>query len=412
MKLLKDHTSSVWDKILIFVCIFMLFTQLRALLRVFFPSINEIIFLLAGCVIVAYLVKELFWKKAYVWLLTYFLVVLLNFLSGDFYFDSLGDAIQEVAILFFTSAIVYYSMQRQKVQLSKHLLFLTLLLIIYYSISSLKIEINNPGIIRETVYMANIGETTFLNNLYFQGLINYQLPHALPILIPPLIMNVREKKNSWIWRLLYLSALIAIAVIVYISNAATALFLSVLMLILSWIVRKETLGKNVPWIILIAIIAVPFLYNIDVILKPLLRLFSSTENTLYYDKIESILRSSEMGTATGSVASREAKYDITLAQISENILLGTNQQTGGHSAIFDRLACLGIIGWIPYLCFLFFQIKITKKHLAPDTLIYYYLGLTAALIMLASKNMSNWETWFMALTILPLLLWFPKQKVS
>ena len=406
MSRFKIKDLSVWDKTLLIICVFLLFTQLRAL----FPLINGMIVMLVGCLIVAYFSKDLFKEKAFIWLLPYFLVVFMNYISGDLYFDSYGDVFQEVAFLFFASSITYYSFRKTKVFFSNVLISLVLLIIIYYSISSLLIEQTSPGIIRETVYMSNLGETKELQLLYLQGLINYQLPHALPILIPPLVMNVREKNNKKYRKMFCLFALVSIAIIVYISNAATALFLSSLILLLSLVVRNDSMKNNATRLFLTMIVAIPLLYNADVILEPLMRLFSSTDDSLYYDKIESLLKSSESGTATGSLASREAKYDITLTQIGENFLLGTNENTGGHSALIDRLACLGIVGWIPYLCFLYYQIIITRKYINRNSLAYYYLGLTAAIIMLVSKNMSNWETWFMALTILPLMIWLPNQK--
>ena len=402
---IKTKKIRIWDCVLLFICFFMTFKQLNVL----FPPLSTVGFLMVGSLVLFFLANPRLNATSSVWLALYSLVLVLNYLSGDKYFDSIGDVVQEIVILFFTSSLTFYIISNEHIKLAKILIFSTLAVIIYYSISSFIIEQENPGIIRNTVYMTNVGDLEELRFVYSRGLATYQLPHAVPILIPPLVMCIRGNTIRKWQRILYVVALIAIFVITFISYAATALFLAISILILTLLFRAGKAQNNIVRLVVIGIILLPLIINPGIIVKPFLGLLSSAEDASYVEKLMDIEQLTGSGVSSGSVAARESKYEITLYEIMENPLLGTNNRTGEHSAIFDRWACLGLIGWIPYLMFLFSQYKLALKRICKDKRAYYVLGILAASFMLFTKNMSNWETWFMVFTILPLMIWLQSQ---
>jgi len=397
---------SFCDIVLLFVCLFLTFKQLN----VFFPPLYTVGVLLAGCLLLLFITKNRLRDVSIIWFVVYAVVLVLNFLAGDSYFDSIGDVIQEIAILFFTSTLSYYVFAGKYVRFAKVLIYLILAIITYYSVSSFILEQEFPGIIRNTVYMTNLGELDDLRIYYMSGLATYQLPHALPILIPPLVMVIRQRSNPTWERFLGGIVLIAVFIITFISYAATALFLSILMLLLALIVRQGSIKDNIARLAVVGIIFLPIIISPSFILRPLSDLFSTAEDASYIDKLIDIQKLADSGTATGSVAARESRYDITFDEIIEHPILGTNEQTGDHSAIFDRWASLGLVGWIPYIVFIALQFKAIKKRISKEARPYYVLGVFAALFMLFTKNMSNWETWFMVFTILPLMTWLQSQK--
>lgn len=404
---IKTKKNRIWDYVLLFICFFLTFKQLN----VFFPPLFTVGFLLVGCLVLIFFVYERPRDVSIIWLTLYTIILALNFLSGDSYFDSIGDVIQEIVILFFTSTLTLYVFDVKHVRFAKLLLFITLAVIIYYSISSYIIEQNAPGIIRNTVYMTNLGELDNLHLLYMRGLVTYQLPHALPILIPPLVMGIRDSSKKLWLKVFFGITLFAIFVLSFISYAATSLFLSILMLIISFLVQHGSIKENIAKFFVVGIIILPIILNPGFFLQPLSDLFSSAEDASYIDKLLDIQKLTDSGTSTGSVAARESKYEITINEIIENPLIGTNKRSGEHSAILDRWACLGLVGWIPYIVFLFYQFKVIKKRISKEARHYYDLGVLAALFMLFTKNMSNWETWFMVFTILPLMIWLQSQKI-
>ncbi len=394
------------DILLLLVCFFLTFKQLNVL----FPSIYTMIFLLVGCIVLLYYARNRFRGSSIMWLVLYTIVLALNYLSGDTYFDSVGDVVQEVAILFFTSTLTYYIFTKGHMWLAIVLVFITLAIILYYSISSYYIELEYPGVIRNTVYMTNVGDLHELRLLYLRGLSTYQFSHAVPILIPPLVVGIRKSSNNKRIRIFFIVVLIAIFVITFISYAATALFLSIIMLILTLIVSQGSTKNIIINLTIAGILFLPIIISPSFFLKPLYGLLSSAEDASYIDKLMDIQKLTDSGVSSGSVAARETKYVITINEVINHLLVGTNERTGEHSAILDRFACLGLVGWIPYLIFIYFQLKAPFRRINREFYSYYVLGVLAALFMLFTKNMSNWETWFLVFTILPLMTWLLSQK--
>ena len=113
----------------------------------------------------------------------------------------------------------------------------------------------------------------------------------------------------------------------------------------------------------------------------------------------------ETGKATGDLGGRMDKYSISMSILEGSILIGSDMQTGEHSAILDRLACLGLIGWIPYIIYIIKNTLKQNKLLPKKVSAYYIIGASTAILMLLSKNMSDWDTWFMYFCLLPVMLW-------
>ena len=397
----KNNRFLLWDWFLILVCCVYTFEQLS-----YFLPVKEIVFLLVGCVVVLFAKKGLGLDRSLFWLALYSIVLFVNFFSGDKAFSNFGRVIQEVAILFFTAKLFCYIVTKDLSKMSYYLIVSTLAIIIYYSIFTYLIDMQNPGIVRRTVALANQGDEELMT-LYSNGLVNYSLPHAVPILIPAIIINIKNKSLAIRTRLLLILSLIAALVIVYLSYSATALLLSLVTLVLSLVVKSGNLKDNIIRLAFVSIIALPFIINIDLLLNPLVRFFSSSEQATYFDRLLDIQNLANTGTATGDIEDRKNMYDITLSSLNGNLLFGVNEKPGGHSAILDRLASLGLIGWVPFICFIIYQIRYTVKRIDGYSLSYYVVGVFAGIIMLLTKNMSNWEVWFVLFTLMPLMLWLP-----
>ena len=403
----RNDRVLIWDWFLILVCSVLTLEQLSL-----FLPIKDIVFLLVGCIVIVFSARKgLRLNRSFIWLAIYAILLFINYFSGDSYFSNIGRVVQEIAVLFFTAMLFVYIVTKDHRKLSFYLIIIILAIIVYYSVFTYLIDLQNPGIVRQTVALANEGneELTFL---YSRGLVNYSLPHAIPILIPAIIMNLKKKESNKTTKVLLFVSLIAALVIVYLSYSAMALILSIVTLVLSLIIRKGSLQDNIIRLVIVSILALPVIINIDILLNPLVLLFSSSEQTTYFDRLLDIQNLTRTGSTTGDIDSRMNMYEITVSALNGNLLFGTNDPLGGHSAIIDRLASLGLVGWIPYICFIIYQIKYTIKRIDGYSLSYYVIGFLAGITMLLTKNMSNWEMWFVMLTLMPLMLWLPNQKKS
>lgn len=390
--------------ILFAICFFLTFTQINS----FFSTSVKFIITLVGCFICLLTFKRYLRLKFISWLLLYFVILCINFVIGDKYFSRFPNIIQEIVFLIFPACISTILLYRKKFGIIKLLLLTTIALIVYFTISSVIIESIFPGAIRSTVFLLNTGDESTLNMYYRMGMTNYALPHAVPILIPALVVYFRDKKEKIIIRYSALILIFLIFVLVYVSYAMIPFLMCFVFLILSFLVRADkSIKTNLTRIGVIMFVCLPLLFSSSLMIDAvgeLSELFGTTD-TVYKDRIEDIQGFSKTGNAEGDLNARFNRYDDSLSLFDGNILLGTDKQPGEHSIVIDRLAVLGLIGIIPYLAFLYMQSAYISKFIDKKNKLYYFLGISAGFMLLLTKNMGGWETWFLMFTILPLMIW-------
>lgn len=401
VKIIKDYIP-------IFICIFLGFTQLKVLV----PFVNSLVVMIVGLGI-SFLFYKMFYRQVYlIWMITYFLVLLLNNFIGDFYFSLISNVIEEICVLLFPAAFSYYVITQNKISLGKALVCSFYVLIIYSSITTFIVDMLFPNAVRSSVALLNRGEVEVLNLYYGLGMVTYKFTHALPVIIPALIFAVLKSKAKGLFRLMALLTLVAALLTIYISNATTALLLAILALASSLLISENSNETTFIRLALLIFIVMPLLINSN-LLEDMLNTVSSlngSETNDYVSRLEDLREMSDTGEAAGDLESRMDKYSISLSILKGDIFLGSDLPTGEHSAILDRLACLGLIGWVPYIIYIINIIISNKKYLLSNKVVPYYLiGVVTAILMLSTKNMSGWDMWFMFFCLLPVSLWFYSQ---
>lgn len=395
-KLLRDYIPIIF-------CVFLSFTQLK----VFLPFINSLVIMAIGLIISVLYYRD-FYKQAYIrWIIVYALVLVINNLFGDYYFKLITNVAEEICLLLFPAALSYYIISKRKYTVASILVYAFFLLIVYSAVASFIVDTIFPDAIRTTVYLSNNEETDALNLYYGMGLVTYKFCHALPIIIPALIYAFLRSKRGFIFKSMAFITFVALLFIVYLSNATTALLLALLALVTSVLVSEKSTQTTIIRLAVVSVVFLPFIISSDLLID-LLEYVGSlfTDNTnSYVERLEDIRTMGETGKATGDLGGRMDKYSISMSILEGNILIGSDMQTGEHSAILDRLACLGLIGWIPYIIYIVKNTLKQTKLLSKKVSTYYIIGALAAFLMLLSKNMSDWDTWFMYFCLLPVMLW-------
>ena len=396
------------DFLLLSLCVFLCFTQLKTLL----PFIPTLLLMLAGAFFTVAYSKNYYLQKYFVWAVIYVIVLAFNYFSGDKYFDNINNVVEETCVLLVPAALSYYIITNKKLKLAKWLLFSFMLLIIYSSIATFLVVQIFPDAVRYSVYLLNIGDTQTINLLYGMGMVTYRFPHAIPAFIPVLVYIIKSKggykRQRWkmLLRWFALISLLSLLLLVYLSNATTALLVSMLSLILSFFILGKDNKYNVPLVMVIAVLFLPFVINSDWLVSLLNDVGSILgQDTSFTDRFDDIRFYSQTGNAEGDLGGRFNKYDISISCFLESPLIGSDKAPGGHSAVIDRLASLGLVGWIPYILFVFAMIKKQRRLLSMQVASYYFVGVASALLILFSKDMSNWDTWFFAFCLLPVGLW-------
>lgn len=346
-----------------------------------------------------------FSTKQFIVLVLYCLVLLINMYSGDSYFKSLGDVGYEFFILLFSSILVYASLKYDFVKNSVTNSFL--FVIVFTAIASFIVDQTIlPGAIRQmTSYAITLDDMDMVYGYYKYGLSNYSLPHALPVLIPPLVLGIKNKNNSSKNKLWYIVCLTCVLMIVWLSGVMTSLILALAFLLLSFLTNLNiSLKANLLRLLFVLVIILPLLNN-DVQLK-MVGVAKSVvgEESYYYGKISdfenSIMSDRE---AEGDWAARKVLYTTSVQEFSKNMIFGTNDRVGHHSSLLDRLGLLGIVGFLPLFFFFYYQFKFTTSIMNRNIRLFYYEGCLAGLLMLSIKSIFVWEVILALITILPLL---------
>lgn len=365
------------------------------------------LFVVIGFVLPIGLNPSFYRSKTFFAYIIYIMIVALNYLFEKPYISSSGFFFRETYIMIIPASIFYILSKKKIKKLDLYFLYAFFAILIYTTVISFNLNLFYPGIIRTAFSAGREGGVMegMAEGFYRQGLSSYELPHALPVLIPALIAVCKADSIKKSIKMLIIVILVTLLILVYISGSTTALAMATLSLIFSIFIGNANVSKNAKKLLLFFILLSPVYLNTEYQIDILEYIDSITgQDSGLHGKIMDIEDSIIYGSDDiGTVGARSERYKLTWEAFMNNILFG-GDGGGGHSAIMDRLASLGIIGFIPLVFFVVTQIKYTKKRLPYKTLTYYYFGITIGLLMLVSKNMSNWYMWLCMFTILPLIL--------
>lgn len=310
----------------------------------------------------------------------------------------------DTAYLFSGVIISYYIIHNQNSRTCKQISFITYAFITITCVASIIICLNVPGAVRyNTINELNDIPAIVLAMQKF-GLSNYLLPHALPILIPGIVKQIKDP-YFLPQKKFYLKLFLGVIVIFeWYAESATGLILSIFALFASISIRIN--GKhNVRNIILLSIAAL--LLTSSTIMNPLIDLIITISPDSYTQKLIDLKLQLNGLEAEGDIYTRSNLYQDSLDVIFDNFLLGyegNNLLIGGHSAILDHLATTGIVGFIPWALIFILEFKQVWKILNVNIRPYYIIGCICFILMLAIKNMSVYIVWLMFMVYLPTFL--------
>ena len=365
----------------------------------YFPFFRRTwIFLLMGLCAIAVMHKTYHLHKGFLLLGIASMIMFLNVLSHDAYYNTINSVIVEISMIVLASTMFLYSKNgHYGAEFLKWSIYTTFGIVAIETIASFILDLGYPGIIR-TLFSESIrtGERDELLYPYYRmGLSNYILPHALPMLIPPLFMGIRDKNISIKFRIWALTFLFLVLLLIWLSGVMTAFLLSLLSIIISVFISRGKIKDMKPLIVWVSIFILPFILFDDLtfyVLQLMKSLFSGNYYITY--KLQILEESLTMQQATGDLAERQNLYMISINEFANNILIGTSNSLGNHSMFLDRLATLGVIGFIPYIMFYVIQLTVIRRTIAPHNLIYYDESVWIGILMMTLKGITSWEIFF------------------
>ena len=341
------------------------------------------------------------------YVLAYILVVFVNHFVGNKTVLTIGAALTESISIFFPAAIFYLIMTRRDKLYNSVLLYTFITVVAITTVQSYILDEINPGIIRATVNMEDESE---MATLFAKGLSSYQLPHALPLLIPPCIMVIKHPERFH-YRIIGTVFLIVIIVLVFLSQSFGAFTLTLFAIFASVFVKEQSLKKNV-WMISFLTIFIIIILNetFQIAVIEFFRGFFEQGS-----KIDEMLTEFAYGITSESISEVSGNRGNLLQQtfdaIIRNPVFGVNDKSyGNHNALLDRWACFGLVGFVPLLMFIYSCIKNTLKTIPQNLQTYYIIGIISSLMMMITKNMMGWFQWLCFILILPLTFFVWKEK--
>lgn len=362
--------------------------------------------LLALLTIIIIIKKQRFINKESLFsLFIYGVILLFNSLTGDAYIGNVTNAIYEILLMFVISSLSLYCMKSNNMNFNKHIIYVTLIFLAIELIASYFVLLTSPGIIRGMNAMIMEENNMSLMFFYYRmGLLDYSMAHAIPILIPPLIYYFRQQSGRK--KLFTLILIISCILLTWLSESATALMLSLLMVLLGFLTRNYySTRKNV---IITTVLVLPFifvLYSEELMVN----FFEISERvvgkeSIYSDKIEEMRLSMIENQTTGDLESRTLSYRRSIDLFSNNVIIGSNEMPGRHAALLDRMASLGLIGIIPLLSFFVISLRQISRYLPHNRRIYYIECIIAAFLMLTFKGLWVWPIFFFLFIVAPCAL--------
>ena len=241
--------------------------------------------------------------------------------------------------------------------------------------------------------------TLMEENENVMGVMGYTLLHVYVVVFPVFIMACTCRKNNK--KIPYLALLILVFYIIIKSSITTTLLIAIGILLFSFgYYNKSKFITTATFIFIISI----FLYLTGWIINILDWIAPFFEDTVVAEKIEDMRSSLLVGRTVGVVSGRQNLHAISWNGFFSNIIIGGGT-FGGHSCIVDRLACMGLLGFIPYVMIYISLIRQWKKIIVIHKYRYfYYLGIVAAGVLLYSKGLFGQEGNLFLMVLLPMLI--------
>ena len=214
----------------------------------YFPLLkHRTIFIGLGFLLVVFCSKGYFGRPTLICMLSYILMVLLNWFAGDKYFDSLESIVYiEFFSLFFSSAFVYYLFKYNKNQLFTIIILTFGIFLIHSTIISYLANQIMPGLMR---FQANADAAQSVSDFLYPyrrlGLSDYLIPHALCVIIPGFVYLSKQARGGFRYFFIILTA--TAWILSFVSGAFAALLLSTLSLILSLLVNPQKSKSTGYW---------------------------------------------------------------------------------------------------------------------------------------------------------------------
>lgn len=377
-----------------------------------FPRTHTIYVLFLGVLACFFLCQDYFRTKQFTYLLLLEAVLGLNMMMKDHLHASSMGFVYEMISMAITAMMGCYLLKTKNKTLVTITTLILLVMLVVNAVGSLFVETIFPGSIRAVVTeFHDTGSLNLAMTFYKYGMASYEMTHAIPTIIPMVVYGIKVETNIKT-KIFFFIILIACLLLCYLGGSSTALLLGLFALVISLFTKINQDKSQLVLFGLLAVVLMLVLSNDSLMLS----LLDWADNMMgneghFHSKIVDFQIAISLSGSSESTAVRETLYMQSVNAILSNPLFGTNSDTmGHHSTILDHWACLGLIGLIPYLVFIYFQLKWTSRNIPMSSKAFFIEGAGIAILMLAVKSIDGWDSWLFLFTFMPIMARYIETK--
>lgn len=369
------------------------------------PFLNKQAYIAIIAILVSLIISpKYFTSKQFFISFFYAIIVWINAQRGDEY--TFDKTIMDGLLLGMSGSLSFYLMESDDQKAKKWISILVMLIVIIQTVPSLLMYIVSQETIRSFIDLIYHGDEEMdWMNLYRMGILNYDVTHSLPMLVPPIMMWLRTKGASKIWKLFCAVSLMCVIVLCYIYDVTTVQLLVFFSIVVSFLIYPNQNKANRQRLIIATVLILPFMFSTTLQDGVLSGVEKISEGQLK-DKIADARYNLTHDSNTGDMANRSEQYMLSLDSFIKSPIWGTDDDNkiGFHSAIFDRMGAFGLLGIVPFLIILFLCVKECRVNMSISSRWYFIICIICFLTLLLLKNMSRLEEWMMFFVVAPSLL--------
>lgn len=362
------------------------------------PLLSSFYFLSLCWLLALFFLKlNILWDRSllyvYFFIFIYFILMLFDIYNIDF-----NWFLSEILPVFIAIAIYTYFIKVKDFKGLAIISFISLIFIFITIITSI-IGLNKYPLAARELAGALSLEGDYARIDYYRnlGIGNYGFFSCIAFMVPVIVYQIR--KNKGVLKTFLIVLLIFMLLGLVRAQYATQLIIGIVGLIFA-IGGTNRLKTSVVLVslLLLIIIFIPRSFISD-LLASFSNIFSgSVLQERLYDL--SIAINQGFGSTDTHAGRRAARIPFLLNEFSKSPIIGGGESTG-HVFWLDRLSMYGLIGIIPWILIITYQIKFNLKNLNNEFQFYYLISIIAFIALGFYKNTGGKEVFISIFLIIP-----------
>lgn len=292
-------------------------------------------------------------------------------------------------------AIFYVLQDQRSDRLYRYFTWMPLITLVVSFITFTSLILHDNEILRQTSYMSAERVNSYLPH--------YSLLHAYILVVPSTLLAFKliDDKSKYFFLFVTIYTFFVIAK----SSITTTIVMAIVVFVFMLMYSEQSDQKSLARALGVSFILFFLLQAgvIEGIMNAVVDFYKDTGSASKMRLFRDMLIGNEI-TSGNSLETRGNLHQVSVDAFFANPLTGSDK-VGEHSCLLDRLGGLGLLGFIPYVIFLYSVFKGALNAFRLKSIITgFYVVAACALLLLYEKGTFGQECWLFLLVIAPSIL--------